>query len=45
MDLLHYTPGTIHGKSVMAAFVIGTNPKLRDGILLGWTVVFILSLN
>lgn len=29
-----------HGKSVMAAFVIGTNAKLKDAILLGLTVVF-----
>ena len=29
-----------HGKSFMAAFVMGTNAKLKDAILLGLTVVF-----
>jgi len=29
-----------HGKSVMVAFVIGTNAKLKDATLLGLTVVF-----
>jgi len=29
-----------HGKSVMAAFVIGTNAELKDASLLGLTVVF-----
>lgn len=29
-----------HGKSVMAAFVLGTNASLKDALLLGLTVVF-----
>ena len=32
-----------HGKSFMAAFVMGTNAKLKDAILLGIALIFLIA--